>query len=41
MPTMQLPHTPMTTRLNPEALPLEAVRGLSELLKEIQPLIKP
>lgn len=24
-----------------EALPLEAVRGLSELLKEIQPLIKP
>lgn len=24
-----------------EGLPLEAVRGLSELLKEIQPLIKP
>lgn len=24
-----------------EALPLEAVRGLSELLKEIQPLISP
>ena len=24
-----------------EALPLEAVRGLSELVKEIQPLIKP
>lgn len=24
-----------------EALPLEAVRGLSELVREIQPLIKP